>query len=336
MSQHVRLWKVEDGEKLRELTGSKLDLEARIENWLADDIAVLDPELLVIGRQVETDFGGTIDLLCIDESADLVIVELKRDKTPREITAQVLDYASWVSDLSSDAVSKIADRYMGTKGPLAEAFKQRFGKELPDYLNKDHSRLIVGSQIDSSSERIISYLSEVHGVNINAATFRYFKTDEGEFLARVFLLEPSQVDYQTRTKGTRKRLPNLTYEELEDIADRNGVVELYRNSVSRLQGLVNRHTTRSSIGFTTTIDGSRKTVFSLVPGESSAANGLRFQIYTSIFARAFGLSDEELRNLLPPNAEEWAPWAGASGMSGHFLDISEVDRLIDGSSVSTR
>ncbi len=336
MSQHVRLWKLKDGDKLKELTGSKLDLEVRIENWLADDIAVLDPELLVIGRQVKTHFGGVIDLLCIDEVADLVIVELKRDKTPREITAQVLDYASWVSDLSSDAVSEIADQCLGTKGPLAEAFKQRFGKELPDYLNKDHSMLIVGSRIDSSSERIISYLSEVHGVNINAATFQYFKADDGEFLARVFLLEPSHVDYQTRTKGARKRLPNLTYEELEDIADRNGVIELYRNSVSRLQGLLNKHTTRSSIGFTTTIDGSRKTVFSLVPGESSAANGLRFQIYTSIFAGAFSLSEEELRNLLPGNAEEWSPWAGASGMSGHFLRISEINRLIDGSTVSMR
>ena len=336
MSQQVRLWKVDGDENLRELTGSRLDLEARIENWLAEDIGVLDPELLVIGRQVETDFGGVIDLLCIDEAADLVVVELKRDKTPREITAQVLDYASWVSDLSSDAISEIADQYLGTNGPLAEAFKQRFGKELPDYLNEDHSMLIVGSQIDSSSGRIISYLSEVHGVNINAATFQYFKSDEGEFLARVFLLEPSHVDYQTRTKGTSKRLPNLTYEELENIADRNGVCELYRNSVSQLQGLLSKHTTRSSIGFTKTIDSSQKTVFSLVPGESSASHGLRFHIYTSTFARAFSLSEQELRNLLPPNAEEWAPWDGASGMSGYFLDISEVSRIIDGAAVSMR
>lgn len=277
MPQQVRLWKVENGDKLTELGSTSLDLEVRIENWLVEDIGVLDPELLVIGRQVETDFGGVIDLLCIDEAGDLVIVEPKRDKTPREITAQVLDYASWVEGLSGDRVSKIADQFLGDRGPLAEAFKQRFGKELPDHINEDHRMLIIGSRIDPSSERIISYLSDSYGVNINAATFQYFKPGDGdEFLTRVFLLEPSQVEYQTRTKGSTKRLPNLTYEELEEIAERNGVGDLYRSCVSRLQAVLSKHTTRSSIGFTTSVDGSRKTVFSLIPRESNAEKGLRF------------------------------------------------------------
>jgi hypothetical protein len=33
---------------------------------LAADISILDPSLLVIGREVETDFGGFVDILCID------------------------------------------------------------------------------------------------------------------------------------------------------------------------------------------------------------------------------------------------------------------------------
>lgn len=331
MPQQVRLWKVENDDKLGELASTSLDLEVRIENWLAGDIRVLDPELLVIGRQVETDFGGFIDLLCINEAGDLVIVELKRDKTPREITAQVLDYASWVADLSGDRVSKIADQFLGNRGPLGEAFKQLFGKELPDRINEDHRMLIVGSQIDPSSERIISYLSDSYGVNINAATFQYFKSNDGqEFLGRVFLLEPSQVEYQTRTKSSTKRLPNLTYEELEDMASRNGVDDLYRHCVSRLQALMTRHTTRSSIGFSANLDGSRKTVFSLVPRESSAERGLRFQIYTSTFASAFHLSEGELRNLLPVDAEVWTPWPGASGLAGYFRDVSQIEKFING------
>jgi hypothetical protein len=337
MPQQVRLWKVENGDKLGELVGASLDLEIRIENWLIEDIRVLDPELLVIGRQVETDFGGVIDLLCINEGGDLVIVELKRDKTPREITAQVLDYASWVTDLSGDRVSKIADQFLGNRGPLAEAFKQRFGKELPERINEDHRMLIVGSQIDPSSERIMSYLSDSYGVNINAATFRYFKSNDGqELLARVFLLEPTQVDDKARSKGPTKRLPNLTHEELEDTARRNGVEGLYRHCVSRLQALLTKHTTRSSIGFSANLDGSRKTVFSLIPSESNAEKGLRFQIYTSIFAGAFNLSEGELRDLLPRDAEAWEPWAGASGFSGYFRDVSEIDKLINGFSNSKR
>jgi RecB family endonuclease NucS len=47
-------------------------------------------------RHSSAPIGGRIDLLCINGDGDIVIVELKRDKTPREITAQALDYASWV------------------------------------------------------------------------------------------------------------------------------------------------------------------------------------------------------------------------------------------------
>jgi hypothetical protein len=98
MSQEVRLWRVGEEDRLAECAQASLNLEVRLEEWLARDISILSDELLVIGRQVETAFGGLIDLLCIDRTGDLVIVELKRDKTPREITAPTLDYASWVAD----------------------------------------------------------------------------------------------------------------------------------------------------------------------------------------------------------------------------------------------
>jgi len=102
MPSDVRIWEIQDGDRLSKFEKAKLDLEERIENWLEQDISVVSDDLLVIGRQVATDFGGVIDLLCLDRNGDAVIVELKRDRTPRDITAQVLDYASWVKDLSNE------------------------------------------------------------------------------------------------------------------------------------------------------------------------------------------------------------------------------------------
>jgi RecB family endonuclease NucS len=113
MPQEVRLWCIGQNDQLLECTQGPLNFEARLEDWLVRDISILSDDLLVIGRQVETAFGGYIDLLCIDRAGDLVIVELKRDKTPREITAQTLDYASWVTDLSRDGISAISLRYLG-------------------------------------------------------------------------------------------------------------------------------------------------------------------------------------------------------------------------------
>jgi RecB family endonuclease NucS len=106
MPEEVRLWRVEAADALHELRRSRLDLEARLETWLDENISILSPDLLVIGRQVKT-VGGILDLLCLDQNGDLVVVELKRDKTPRKITAQVLDYGSWVQDLSIEEIRAI-------------------------------------------------------------------------------------------------------------------------------------------------------------------------------------------------------------------------------------
>jgi len=207
MPNEVHLWCVGPDGTLSELGRSALDMEARLQEWLARDISVLDRDLLVIGREVETDFGGFIDLLCLNRAGDVVVVELKRDKTPREITAQVLDYGSWVVDLSNERITAIAETHLG-EGALEESFRSKFGAELPETLNGEHRLLVVGSSIDASSERIITYLSDRHGVNINAATFQYFcGTDGSEFIARVYLIEPSQVELQSRTKGSSKRRP---------------------------------------------------------------------------------------------------------------------------------
>ena len=164
MPQDVKVWEIIDRDTLKEIHKSKLDLEERLESWLEKDISIVSNDLLVIGRQVETDFGGIIDLLCVDYNGDIVIVELKRDKTPREVTAQTVDYASWVKDLSNEKITEIANRYLRENGPFEEAFKTKFGTEIPEILNDHHKMLVVASEIDSSSERIIKYLSDSYGV----------------------------------------------------------------------------------------------------------------------------------------------------------------------------
>jgi hypothetical protein len=331
MPNEVRLWHVGADDRLCEITRASLDLEARLQEWLAGDISMLDPGLLVIGREVETDFGGFIDLLCIDANGDLVVVELKRGKTPREITAQALDYGSWVVDLSNERITSIAEMYLGDGG-FDEAFQRRFGTELPDTLNGSHRLLIVGSRIDASSERIIKYLSNTHGVNINAATFQYFRESDGrELVSRVFLIEPSQVELSTVTKGTSKRRPRLTYEELAQLADEAGVADLYGYAVASFDLLLKRHRTRTSIGFAGFLEGSRKNVVSLVPGESSAEKGLRYLLYKNRLAALSGLSEEAVASLVPAQHADWTydAVAGADfeGFQGFIVSREEIDRL---------
>jgi len=334
MPEEVRIWRIAAGDRLTVIPKVRLDLEERLERWMESDISILDAGLLVIGRQVETAFGGFIDLLCLSSVGDVVVVELKRDKTPREITAQVLDYGSWVADLSHERIRSIAEAYLGA-GRLEPAFEERFETELPEKLNEEHRLLIVGSQIDESSERIIRYLSGSHGVNINAATFQCFKDGDGcEFLARVFLIEPDQVEADSRTKGSSKRLPPLTREELANIAEEKGVGRLYGPAVQVLESYFQRGSTRSSITFSASFDGSRKIVMSLLPKGSSATVGLKFQVYIHRLSAMLGQSQEEVLALLPAQRKAWSysaePSGDYDGYEGYFANAEEIDRFLAG------
>ena len=103
------IWRV--GDKPTALAPSSLKDEKLLENMIETDPSILADEWLLIGRQVQTAFGGYVDLLAIAPDGSLVVIELKRHKTPREVVAQAIDYASWVESLEADAISKIYEKY---------------------------------------------------------------------------------------------------------------------------------------------------------------------------------------------------------------------------------
>lgn len=329
--QAVRLWKIEK-EAPQEIDKSKLNLEERLERWIASNISIVSPDLLVIGRQVETSFGGLIDLLCMEENGDIVILELKRDKTHREITAQVLDYATWVKGLTAEQIETIASRYFEDIS-FEEAYQKKFNHDLPDSINEEHKMLVVGSEIDSTSRRIISYLSETYGVAMNAITFNYFKDGDREYLARIFLIEPSKAEIAQSIRPTKRR-SNLTYAQLRSFAEEKGIAEIYARLDEGLSPLFDsKGTTLSSLAFSGLQNGKMNTILSIVPRESSTEEGLKFRVYSKRLGRFLNTSEEEIESILPMKKSEWKFYQNAppeySGYEGFFENIEEAEKFID-------
>lgn len=322
------MWEVK-GKSLSEVPRAKIRFEELLEEWLEHDISMISDDLLVIGRQVGTTFGKSIDLLCIKRNGDVVIVELKKGKAPREVVAQVLEYASWVDDLSWEDVSSIADDYLKERGlTLEEAFERKFGEQLPDVINESHEMLIVASDLDDQSERVIEYLSQ-HGIRINAVTFNYFKNDDHEFIARTFLI-PKSAKEARETKRKRR----LSEEELREVAEDNGVGELFSVIVDGLTPLFDRKgTTLSSLAFSGVQEGRMNTIFSVIPEQSSREEGLKFQVYLKRFARYFGIAEPDAENILPANKKEWKFYKDAppeySGYEGFFKDKEEAKDFVN-------
>ena len=63
-----------------------------LEEWICKNPNLISEDFIIIGRQVKVISGGEIDILGIDTSGDLVVVELKRDKVPRLALAQAVDF----------------------------------------------------------------------------------------------------------------------------------------------------------------------------------------------------------------------------------------------------
>ena len=63
--------------------------ESVLEGWLESNPGGIleDGPLLIIGRQVPADLGKSIDLLGVDREGNVVVVELKRDRTSRDVVA---------------------------------------------------------------------------------------------------------------------------------------------------------------------------------------------------------------------------------------------------------
>jgi len=174
MAIAMHLWQITEA-GITPIPKSDLNLEKRLEQWILADPTVLDLDMLIVGDQIRTDYGCYIDILGLNRDGDLVIVELKRQKTPREIVAQCLDYASWVCDLQYD---DIVDLYKD--GDLAQAYRETFDAPLPETLNSDHQIVIVAASLDDSTERIIQYLADKTDLNINAVFFNIFSLEGKE------------------------------------------------------------------------------------------------------------------------------------------------------------
>lgn len=200
MPIRTALWKV--GAKPEQLPETMLAKEQVLEMMIVADPRLLSDEWMLIGRQEDTGFGGRIDLLAIAPDGALVLIELKRDRTPRDVVAQAIDYAGWIDKLKAEDIAAIYGRFAPGRS-LSKDFRDRFGQELDEEtLNENHQIIIVAASLDDSTERIVAYLSE-RDIPINVLCFQVFMHAGDQLLSRAWLLDPvrTQVSAAVTAEG---------------------------------------------------------------------------------------------------------------------------------------
>ena len=108
--------------KPKTFTELKFQERAHLQEWLANQPDAMGEDLLIIQKEF-SGFEGTmerLDLLALDTSGRLVIIENKLDDSGRDVIWQALKYAAYCSTLKTDQIIDIYQSYLGT-GTHAEA-----------------------------------------------------------------------------------------------------------------------------------------------------------------------------------------------------------------------
>ena len=75
-----------------------------IQEWIEKTPSILGQELLLIAKELPLPSGIRLDLLAIDKQANLVVIELKRDESGRDVEWQAIKYTSYCSTFSQDEI----------------------------------------------------------------------------------------------------------------------------------------------------------------------------------------------------------------------------------------
>lgn len=95
-----------------------------LQEWIAHDPTVLGGEELLILQKEFAGFDETnerLDLLALDKTGRLVIIENKLDDSGRDVVWQALKYTSYCSSLTKPEIVEIFQRYLNSSGNQSES-----------------------------------------------------------------------------------------------------------------------------------------------------------------------------------------------------------------------
>jgi hypothetical protein len=178
-------------EKIESTTFKQLGFKERenLQEWIANNPSCLNEELLIIQKEFDgfNDTYERLDLLALDKQGNLVIIENKLDDTGKDVTWQVLKYASYCATLNASQIITIFTQYLAKIGSTdnSEAALQDFleTEDFREKLNLGNSQrimMIAGEfrkEVTSSVLWLLNY-----GLRLQCFKATPFKLNEQLFL----------------------------------------------------------------------------------------------------------------------------------------------------------
>jgi len=103
-----------------------------LQEWIANYPECLGEELLIIQKEFNgfSDTNERLDLLALDKSGTLVVIENKLDDTGKDVTWQALKYVSYCSTLTKQQIKEIYQAYLDKS-----SLKQKAEENIVEFFN---------------------------------------------------------------------------------------------------------------------------------------------------------------------------------------------------------
>ncbi len=168
--------------ELTQMSPPTFEYEAEFQSWLAANPGALEPGLWVVGYEFPIG-ANRADLLAVDGSGRLVVIEVKRANATREAVGQVLDYVSALEEMGSTEIVSAIDAAEARPEFAAVAdfeleFAERYGDaQLSDLMPV--RALLAATSESQETGRVLAYLQSL-GMDIRSVVFKGALAEDGK------------------------------------------------------------------------------------------------------------------------------------------------------------
>ena len=193
-----------------------------LQEWLVSNPEAFGEELLIIQKEFDgfNDTRERLDILAIDKQGNLVVIENKLDDSGRDVTWQVLKYASFCSSLTKQQIKDIYQEYLEKNG-LEENAKDNISEFIgvEDFsevqLNQTQRIILVSGDYRKEVTSTVLWLLTKYNLKIQCFKAIPYKYENEVFLNIEQIIPVKEIEDFTIKMAEKTKDEQNTQEELK-------------------------------------------------------------------------------------------------------------------------
>lgn len=182
-----------------------------LQRLLRADISVIDPSLMVIAEEFSEweDSSRRIDLLCLDQQARLVVIEIKRTEDGGHMELQAIRYAAMVSAMTLEQLINAHARYIKGEDAYRKAeaaVLSHLGFDTPSdvALTGEVRTILIASDFSKEITTSVMWLN-TFGLDITCIRLRPFRVDNHLLIDLQQIIPlPEAAEYETKLRAQKE------------------------------------------------------------------------------------------------------------------------------------